>query len=103
MTTIEYTDTFSGEANYCWVKRWHHDRTLTDRAEVRLAKSLCGLTGHPCRTENWGDTIAIYPRGMARVVFVGYAEDAEHFGQPAFEDDLTETELRSAGLHPSQR
>lgn len=103
MTTIEYTDTFGGEANYCWVKRWHHSRTLTDRQEVTLAKRLAGLTGHPCRVENWGDTLAIYPRRICRVVFVGYTEDGKRFGKPAFPEDLTEQELLSAGLHESQR
>lgn len=74
MTQIEYTDTFGGEANYCWVKRWKCAAELSDRQAVRLAKKLAGLTGHPCRVEDWGGDIAIYPRGICQVIFVTYAE-----------------------------
>lgn len=74
MLTIEHTDTFAGEANYCWVKRWKCDEELTDRQAIRLAKKLAGLTGHPCRVENIGGDIAIYPRRICQVVFIGYAE-----------------------------
>lgn len=104
-TTIEHTDTFGGEANYCWAKRWNLNRNLSDLALVRLAKQLTGLTGHPCRREDWGDTIALYPRGICQVIFIGYAESeyAHKFGKPAFPDDLTDRELRAAGLHESQR
>ena len=104
MKTIEHTDTFGGEANYSWVRRWHTSRDLTDLQLVRLAKRLTGLTGHPCRTENMGDCIALYPRGICHVVFIAHApyECGEHFGSPAFPDDLTDSELRSAGLHASQ-
>lgn len=89
MTTIEHTDTFGGEANYCWAKRWHTFAQLTDRQAVRLAKRLTGLTGHPCRVENLGDMLAIYPRGICQVIFVAYAEyDARYpFGEPALESD----------------
>ena len=104
MHTIEHTDTFGGEANYCWARRWHTYRTLTDRQLVRLAKRLAGLTGHPCRVENWGDALAIYPRGICQVVFAGWQDDeCGEFGKPAFDDELTQDELRSAGLHESQR
>lgn len=76
MTTFEYTDTFGGEANYCWVKRWKCAAGLSDRQAVKLAKKLAGLTGHPCRVEDIGGDIAIYPRGICQVIFIGYAESA---------------------------
>lgn len=103
-TTIEHTDTFGGEANYCWAKRWHLNREMSDLALVRLAKELTGLTGIPCRREDMGDSIALYPRGICQVVFIAYAESeyAENFGHAAFPDDLTDRELRSAGLHETQ-
>lgn len=88
MTTIEHTDTFGGEANYCWAKRWHTFAKLTDLQAVRLAKRLCGLSAHPCRSENMGDLIALYPRGIHQVIFVGWQDDESRaFGKPALESD----------------
>lgn len=75
MLNLEYTDTFAGEANYSWVRRAHVPVDgLSDRALVRRAKAWAGLTGRRCRVENYGDTIAIYPRGMATVLFIAYSE-----------------------------
>lgn len=69
---FEYTDTFGGEANYSWVRR--HEATfpadISDRALVRRAKAWAGLTGVPCRTENLGDLIALYPQGSCTVLFI---------------------------------
>lgn len=104
MITIEHTDTFGGEANYCWAKRWHTGRQLSDLQLVLLAKSLTGLTGVRCRRETFGDTIALYPAGICQVIFISWAEDdiGETFGEPAFPEDLEPSELRAAGLHASQ-
>lgn len=71
---IETTDTFSGEANYSWVKRWHCKANLTDAQAVRLAKKLTGWTGHRCERENQGDCIALRPRGVCHVIFITYSE-----------------------------
>lgn len=89
MITIEHTDTFGGDANYCWVKRWHSFRKLTDLQAVRLAKRICGLSGHRCRSENWGDVIALYPAGICQVIFIGWQDDdLPAFGRPASDDDV---------------
>jgi len=79
----EYTDTFAGEANYCWVKRGiirdseHRRQTYTPdhwrevRARIcKAAKREAGLTGVRCDREDWGDMIAYRPRGMATILFV---------------------------------
>lgn len=79
MTTIEHTDTFGGEANYCWAKRWSTKKELTDLQLVRLAKRLTGLTGVRCRREDYGDMLALYPQGICQVVFIAYS-DADEFG-----------------------
>lgn len=72
---LEHTDTFGGDANYSWVRRAHIPADgLSDRALVRRAKAWAGLTGRRCRVENYGDTIAIYPRGICQVVFANYSE-----------------------------
>lgn len=88
----EYTDTFGGDANYSWVKRgtvsvlelthYGYDGArgygkasdAQERQIVRKVKAALGLTGIPCRKESWGDTIALYPRGMCTACFINYSE-----------------------------
>jgi hypothetical protein len=92
--TYEYTDTFGGEANYCWVKRGvvsvpelvHYgytgstDGTYTKaskaqmRALVTLVKRELGLTGVPCAREDYGHDIILRPYGKATVLFIDFKE-----------------------------
>jgi hypothetical protein len=78
---VEVTDTFGGEANYCWVHR--HEKWILkdtpDRECVRIAKELEGWTGHPCMTENFGGKsgFTIRPRGMAQIMFINFDYDTE--------------------------
>lgn len=79
----EYTDTFAGEANYCWVKRGiirdseakrqaytpDHWRA-TQRRILKAAKREAGLTGVRCERRDFGDMVAYYPHGMCTVLFV---------------------------------
>jgi hypothetical protein len=80
---LEYTDTFSGEANYSWVTR----RGLTvsdpdgDNAAARKrylarvkreAKAAVGLTGIRGEWSEYGDTMEFRPRGMCRILFVNW-------------------------------
>jgi hypothetical protein len=81
MIQIEHTDTFGGEANYCWASRWHTAADLTDRQAIKLAKSLAGLTGVPCRKEEYGDMIALYPRGICQAIFISYVEPGYSAGK----------------------
>lgn len=75
---IEYTDTFGGEANYCWVKRcnvtmpdlthygysgsadgsYSMANKVFKRELMRKAKAAIGLTGIRGRKESWRDIIA---------------------------------------------
>jgi hypothetical protein len=90
---LEYTDTFAGETNYCWVRRYtllvpsmEPDTVYTsaatvyrkscayERELVRKAKSLVGLTGIRCRKESIGETIALYPSGSCTVLFITPSE-----------------------------
>lgn len=70
----EHTDTFGGEANYCWVKRG--DMELPDntsrRAVVRRVKSALGLSGVKCKTEDFGDSLRLRPTGICQIVFIDY-------------------------------
>jgi len=89
---IEYTDTFAGEANYCWVKRarvsmpelTHYgydggtnyvkaNRVFT-RELMRKAKAEIGLTGVRGVRYDHGDMIEFRPYGSCTVMFVTYAD-----------------------------
>ncbi len=84
---IEVTDTFGGEANYCWVNRktvdlpahvFSDDRAETWKRErsylVREAKSFAGWTGLRAETQDFGDMIEIRPRGLCQVCFVTWID-----------------------------
>jgi hypothetical protein len=75
--SYEYTDTFGGEANYCWVKRGELHAT-TDLSRVREAKAAVGLSGVRCRREDLGDMIALYPYGICRVLFITWNKGDPH-------------------------
>lgn len=91
---IEYTDTFGGEANYCWVKRrtvampdltyygysgstdgsYSKANKVFERELMRKAKAAMGLTGVRGRKENWENTIASYPHRSNTVMFISHRE-----------------------------
>lgn len=89
---VEYTDTFGGEANYCWVRRakvtvpelthYGYDGALgyakankAQRREImRRAKAAVGLTGVRGVTADVGGILEFRPYGMATVMFVTYSE-----------------------------
>lgn len=91
---VEYTDTFGGEANYCWVKRatvtvpelTHYGYTgptdgsyakanrVANRELMKKAKAEMGLTGVRGRTAELGDTLEFRPYRMATVMFVTFKE-----------------------------
>ena len=90
----EYTDTFCGEANYCWVKRGtvsvpelvHYGYTgstdgsysKADRAQMRevmrQVKADLGLTGVRGTRESWGDTEVFKPYRRNTILFVEFRE-----------------------------
>jgi len=73
---FEVTDTYGGESNYSWVKRGKVEtkpgENYSDRAAVRRVKKAIGWSGHPCRVENYGDMIALYPRNACMVCFITF-------------------------------
>lgn len=88
----EYTDTFAGEANYCWVKRgkvsmpelahygydggtnYYRANRIASRELMKAVKAELGLTGVRGRTSNHGDMIEFRPFGMATVLFITWAD-----------------------------
>ena len=85
---IEYTDTFAGEANYCWVKRatvnmpelihYGYDgltnyvraNRIYERELMRKAKAAMGLTSVRGRKDSCGGVIEFHPFGSCTVMFI---------------------------------
>ena len=89
---VEYTDTFGGEANYCWVNRakvtmpeWTHFKGWDGNGRIeprgytpllmRKAKAKMGLTGVRGRVTNYGDTIEFRPYRMCTVMFITWSDE----------------------------
>jgi hypothetical protein len=86
---IEVTDTFGGEANYCWVRRYtiddvpaakpgddaRQDAKRTRAFLIRKAKSLAGYTGIRGATSDYGDVIEWRPRGICHVMFITWMDN----------------------------
>lgn len=89
---VEYTDTFNGEANYCWVKRrsiampdltdYGYDGTngygkatrSFGREIMRRAKAAVGLTGVRGTKSDCGGTLEFRPYRSNTVLFIYPAE-----------------------------
>lgn len=71
---VEYTDTFGGEANYSWVKRFELTvpNTLRDSTLKRIAKELCGLTDARGTWDECGDALRFKPANSNTVLFISF-------------------------------
>jgi hypothetical protein len=72
----EITDTFSGEANYAWVKRYTldlPDMSTTDYV-VRNIKRHIGWNGKRCVRSDTGDMVTLRPRGECVVCFITFGD-----------------------------
>ena len=71
---LELTDTFGGEANYSWVRRYALDTPddISRRALVRRIKNAAGITGVRCKTDDHGGMITIRPVGACVVLFATF-------------------------------
>ena len=70
--TYELTDTFGGEANYCWARSGSVNvkEGASQLAIVRAAKAAAGIAGSRCRKVDFGDLICLYPYGANVVLFI---------------------------------
>jgi hypothetical protein len=68
---LELTDTFGGEANYCWVERATLDAIESESAlaKVRRFKRALGLSGQRGRGYLTGDFWEFRPYGRCVVAF----------------------------------
>jgi hypothetical protein len=71
---VEYTDTYGGEANYCWVNRQDIEtpRNAKQALIMRRAKASVGLTGARGRTYWHGDSGEFRPYRSCTVMFVTF-------------------------------
>jgi|688.fasta_scaffold00444_87 hypothetical protein len=69
---VEVTDTFGGDANYAWVRRYEAEtKTNTRLAKIRAAKAVAGWAGIPCDVQYGHDTIVLHPKnGDCVVMFI---------------------------------
>lgn len=85
MYSVELTDTFDGEANYCWVRRatvsggadMYGDEWTRKREQalvMRRAKAAVGLNGVRGVTESYGDGYEFRPYGLCQVMFVQWVD-----------------------------
>lgn len=70
---VEVTDTFGGQANYCWVNRFEVAEG-TDLQLVRRAKKAAGWNGLRCKVSDFGDMLEVRPVGKRApcwIMFIG--------------------------------
>lgn len=82
---VEVTDTFSGEANYSWVRRYTiaAPKGASQRSIMRRAKAAAGLAGSRGRTDSFGDSYSFHPSGACIVLFATWTEPEYAFGEVA--------------------
>ena len=70
----EYTDTFGGEANYCWVERGEI-KAPDIKTAMRRARKELGLAGRKGKADFWDCLSARWsPSGCCTVLFVNFKE-----------------------------
>lgn len=73
IASVEYTDLFAGEANYCWVRRFDFDAAgMSDLQIVRRAKSELGISGKRSKHGWDGEDMARY--FDSTVMFISFSE-----------------------------
>jgi hypothetical protein len=76
--SVELTDTYSGEANYSWVRRATITvATDTRRAIMRAAKKRMQMSGSRGVTREIDDLLEFRPFGECIVLFVTHVDDQE--------------------------
>ncbi len=73
---VEYTDTFAGEANYCWVRRATIGarKDESQRSIMRRAKAAVSVAGLKGRTQSHGDAFEFRPYGICTILFVTWSD-----------------------------
>lgn len=68
---IEHTDTFGGEANYCWCNRSEIaiPESYNRAWIVRKIKEQLGWTGDKISVEDWGDYLTLRHNRHCEIAF----------------------------------
>lgn len=84
---VEVTDTFGGESNYSWVRRYTVDAPTTKyrsrgyrNALTRRAKAAAGWTGMRCEVDDYGDSYTLRPCGgnaPCWIMFITWCDTAD--------------------------
>lgn len=73
---VEVTDTFGGEANYSWVKRFmiagKEGEEPSTTAIVRRAKKVADWQGMRCDVEDYGDSLTVKPLNTCQIMFITF-------------------------------
>ena len=74
---IEVTDTFAGEPNYCWIRRFQiaNREGESESATIRRAKAAAGLIGRH-RKSSYGDMIRLDFPDACICAFITWEEEA---------------------------
>ncbi len=72
---VEVTDTFCGEANYSWIRRYSIRARDLSHA-VRVGKAAAGYAGVRCNRSDFGDSVWLDPRGECVRIFILEGEGA---------------------------
>ena len=69
--SIEHTDTFGGEANYCWLRKYKIDipESYNRSWIVRKVKEQLGWTGDRVLVEDWGDYLTLRHSRHCEIAF----------------------------------
>lgn len=70
----EYTDTFGGEANYCWVRRGKVTANDFTHA-IRKVKKELGITCRTRKVMDTGDMVRHDLVGCCQCIFINWSED----------------------------
>lgn len=75
--TVTVTDTFGGEANFSWVRKYSFDAPsdASQRLIMRRAKAAAGMSGVEGTTEDLGDSFTFRPSGRCIVAFIELEND----------------------------
>ena len=72
--TVTVTDTFAGEANFSWVRKYEFTmpKGASDLAVMRRVKQEAGLAGARCSVDKYGDEWRLDVRGACVCAFVSF-------------------------------
>lgn len=75
---VEVTDTYGGEANYSWCRRYtfRAPAGTKQRGIMQRAKACAGYTGVRGDVASFGDSYEYRPRGECVVMFVTWSEES---------------------------